>query len=459
MGEKDQPPQGSATNAGKYKKPSNEDERKPYRGRRNNRDRHRSNRQPAMPSTHVPNEKFVGRSDDLKGFTYDVTNNKGGVFYTRTTEEIARYVGEKYTTTGSFIRTAILTLTVPTQVRPSAPIGTGTPAVIDAVDQEIFREEIRMFVKTKAAIESTMKSLYDLIWGQCSESLRSRLRGHNDFATYPTTADSLALLKGIRAKMTGIHNKQYLPHSLHKIMHEFYHLTQGKHLSNQEYYDAFNSMVNTGAESGATIGAHPSGVTAILAALAVDIDFPTQAERAASVETATQRYLAVAFILGADKMRYGTLLEEIENEFLRNKGSSTSAGTYPTTVAKSYDCLCNYKKDPKNLTRLLLGHNAGDDSLNTGVAFVQDSGKANDTSNAHEQSFTTNGGSGGANHLKKVCRRCGTDGHTSIECGSGKDKVDIFRQSQQPNQGVSQLIHAVDWNGVTDTLAKDEAAN
>jgi hypothetical protein len=159
MGEKDQPPQGSATDAGEYKKPSNGDERKPYRGRRNNRDRHRSNRQRATPSTRVPKEKFAGRSEDLKGLTYDVTNNKGGVFYARTTEEIARYVDEKYTTTGSFIQTAILTLTVPTQVRPSVPIGIGTPAVMDAVDQEIFREEIRMFVKTKAAIESTMKSL------------------------------------------------------------------------------------------------------------------------------------------------------------------------------------------------------------------------------------------------------------------------------------------------------------
>jgi hypothetical protein len=202
--------------------------------------------------------------------------------------------------------------------------------------------------------------------------------------------------------MTGFRNKQYLPPSLHKIMHEFYHLTQGKHLSNQEYYNKFNSMVNTAAESGATIGVHPSGVTAILAALAVDIDFLTQAERVASVETATQRYLAVAFILGADKMRYSTLVKEIDNEFLRNKGSCTSAGTYPTTtVAEVYDYLCNYKRDPKNLTRLL-GHNAGGDSLNTGVAFVQDIGKADDTSNAHEQSFTTNGGSGGANHRKKV---------------------------------------------------------
>jgi hypothetical protein len=115
MGEKDQTPQGSATtDAGKYKKPSIEDEQKPYHGRRNNQDRHGSNRKRATPSTHVPKEKCVGRSDGLKGFTYNVTSNKGEVFYTRTTKEIARYVRKIYTTTGSFIRAAILTLTVPT---------------------------------------------------------------------------------------------------------------------------------------------------------------------------------------------------------------------------------------------------------------------------------------------------------------------------------------------------------
>jgi hypothetical protein len=134
-----------------------------------------------------------------------------------------------------------------------------------------------------------MKSLYDLIWGQCSGLLRSRLRGYDDFTTYSTNADSLALLKGIRAKLTGFCNKQYLPHSLHKIMLDFYNLSQSKHLSSQEYYDKLNSMVSTAKESGANIRAHPAGVTAILTALAVDINLPTQAERVASVQTATWR--------------------------------------------------------------------------------------------------------------------------------------------------------------------------
>jgi hypothetical protein len=212
MRENDPPPPGPAADTGGEKKASNDDERKP-RGRRSrqraNKQRHRD--AAAVAPAHIPKDKFVGRSDDLKGFIYDVTNIKGGVVYARTTDEIARYVGEKYTTTGSFIRTAILTLSVPDQPRPTAPTGIGNPPVVDSVDQEIFREEVRMFVKTKAAITSTMKSLYDLIWGQCSDSLRSRLRGNSDFVTYSAAANSLALLMAIRAEMTGFRTKQYLP--------------------------------------------------------------------------------------------------------------------------------------------------------------------------------------------------------------------------------------------------------
>jgi hypothetical protein len=113
-----------------------------------------------------------------------------------------------------------------------------------------------MYVKTEAAIDTAMKSLYDLLWGQCTEPLRSRLRGNEAFAASSTTADSITLLKSIRAEMTGLRHKQYLSHSLHKIMKDFYNPIQGKHRSNQEYYDEFNLHVLTAEESGATIGTH-----------------------------------------------------------------------------------------------------------------------------------------------------------------------------------------------------------
>jgi hypothetical protein len=210
----------------------------------------RPNRQKANMTVHVPKDKFTGRSDDLQGYIYDITTSKGGVAYKRTTEEIARRVGEKYTNVGAYVRTAIMTLNLPAPTRTTVPIATGEPPVIDAVEQEIFKEKIRMYVKTEAAIEVAMKSLYDLIWGQCAESLRSRLRGDDQFTTYSTTADSLSLLKSIRAEMTGLRDKQYLSHALHQIMRDFYSLFQGKHRSNQESYDEFNILVLSAEEKG-----------------------------------------------------------------------------------------------------------------------------------------------------------------------------------------------------------------
>jgi hypothetical protein len=144
----------------------------------------------------------------------------------------------------------------------------------------------------------------------------------------------MALLKAIGAKMTGFRDKQYLPHSLHKMMRNFYSLSQGQHRSNQEYYKEFNSLVKTAQESGASIGVHPVGINEVLSKSAIDPDNPTHIERSTAIKTASERYLAVAFLLGSDKTHYGLLVKEIGNEFLHNKGSSSASGTYPTSVAE-----------------------------------------------------------------------------------------------------------------------------
>jgi hypothetical protein len=143
-----QPPSAGAEGGNDANQSKNDEGKQQHHGRRN---RHRSNRPKwkdgGNSTVHIPKEKFVGCSDDLKGFIYDVVSSKGGMAYMRTTEEIARYVGEKYTTTGSYIRTAILTLNLPAPIRPTAPVAAGEPSVIDSVDQEIFKEKKQMYVK------------------------------------------------------------------------------------------------------------------------------------------------------------------------------------------------------------------------------------------------------------------------------------------------------------------------
>jgi hypothetical protein len=135
----EQAPAAGAADGGGNNKQKGIDDLKRHRGRPNRTRTNKPWKDNNNPqSAIIQKEKFIGRSEDLKVFIYDVVFAKGGVAYTRTTEEIARYVGEKYTTKGSYIRTGILTLVIPAPTRPAAQVATGTPAVVDAVDQEIF---------------------------------------------------------------------------------------------------------------------------------------------------------------------------------------------------------------------------------------------------------------------------------------------------------------------------------
>jgi hypothetical protein len=127
--------------------------------------------------------------------------------------------------------------------------------------------------------------------------------------------------------MTGLRDKQYLSHALHQIMRDFYSLFQGKHHSNQNYYNEFNILVLLAEESGAKFGTHPGAVAEILANVADDPAHPTDAKRTEAIKSATNRYLAVAFLLGADRTRYGTMIAEIQNEYLRNRDSTSTIGT------------------------------------------------------------------------------------------------------------------------------------
>jgi hypothetical protein len=104
----------------------------------------------------------------MEGYVYSVATNKAGLYFTRTTNKIAWYAGEKYSAIKSYIQTVILTMMVQVPAPLTAPGATRTPPTLDAVDQAMFKEEIQQFVKERADIVTTMKAV--LIWGQCSKS-------------------------------------------------------------------------------------------------------------------------------------------------------------------------------------------------------------------------------------------------------------------------------------------------
>ena len=98
---------GAKNDGGDHEKKQGHNHRHPYKGHRNNN----RPKQDKKPEPIVIKEQFTGRNEDLEGYVYSFSTAKGGLQFTRTTNKVARYTGEKYSAIGSYIRTAILTMT------------------------------------------------------------------------------------------------------------------------------------------------------------------------------------------------------------------------------------------------------------------------------------------------------------------------------------------------------------
>jgi hypothetical protein len=63
-------------------------------------------------------------------------------------------------------------------------------------------------------------------------------------------------------------------------------------------------------------------------------------------DTARDKFLGMAYMISVDRYRYGTLLEELENDM--TKGTDN----YPVNVTKAYTLLVNHKIQQRGVTRL-----------------------------------------------------------------------------------------------------------
>ena len=171
------------------------------------------------------------------------------------------------------------------------------------------------------------------------------------------------------------------------------------------YLETFQNLVDVIEHTGGIIGLEPGIMKAF------NIKYGRDANKlltAAEKSVTQDNYLAVAFILGADRNRYGKL---VEDAFLQGRND------YPDTLAGAYNLLSNWRQDPRNQLRA-----AGS---NDGVAFVNsETGNDEEGSEDTEQevSFNTTGKKG--KNAKReprdkstiTCRRCGEKGHWPSEC-------------------------------------------
>jgi hypothetical protein len=154
------------------------------------------------------------------------------------------------------------------------------------------------------------------------------------------------------------------------------------------------------------IGPDPALVKQILARDGNTTATAATDELNAAREGAIEEYLAMAFLMGADRNRYGKLIEDLENAFTQGQDN------YPRTVTGAYASMLTTWKQ-RNIVHVL-------GSASEGVSFANiDGGDSDDENDVEGEISLTNDGKkpakrAGEAHITYF--NCNKMGHYSNEC-------------------------------------------
>ena len=140
----------------------------------------------------------------------------------KTTKEVAEYVGRTYKYGGD-IWLAVENLELSIINKPSDP-----PAGATRTQERIWGKQVDAYVKRSNYLNENIKTLYSLVWGQCTDIMRQNNEALLDFNGMSTEGDGLSLLKAIKYMAFKFHSQKYLPHSMYESMKCFYSMMQGK---------------------------------------------------------------------------------------------------------------------------------------------------------------------------------------------------------------------------------------
>jgi hypothetical protein len=280
-----------------------------------------------------PVSRFEGRCPDLKGFTFDCAEGRHADSYNLSIKELALYVGRIFT------YSADLKWTIEHEKLFVAPKPENIDiAKINATYKRIWEKRVEEYVKRDIRLTENCEKLYSLILGQFTEYMKSKLESLLDYDVFNEAVDVVALIKTIKGLTYQFESQRYHSQALHKAICRFYRFYQTKDMSNAMFLENFQTLVSVVEDYGGTIGTGLKEAKAELIKEGIDVDNASDASKGKAMETAKNRYLAMAMLTAADVARYSHLLEDLDNDY--TKGNDN----YPCTVTEAYNLIINYRQ-------------------------------------------------------------------------------------------------------------------
>ena len=310
---------------------------------------------------------FIGKTKEMNGhvFQLQAEQKKKGQFQD-SLDQLWIYASSMYKKDIVHLKILFTQLGHPTVVKPELT------SEATASEEAIFKEEIRQYIKDKKSLETTLVSLYNVVWGQCSKLLQNKLKANKNYIKFNDTSDVATLLTEIKTLSNKIEENTSIYDSLHEAKVKFYRYQQADDETLAEHMRNFKDLYHSIEYHGGDVFFDKDM-----------IEFEMQEDVKNSVDKATpkeyrmrvmEKAKAVAFIKSASRKTYGKLLNSIREQH------SFKIDVYPKTLADAYEMLSAHtnhgnsnsnkaKKDNKtnNNAGQNGGRNGGGGTSTTGV--------------------------------------------------------------------------------------------
>jgi hypothetical protein len=279
-------------------------------------------------------KKFLGDGNtNLQGKIFEISAKDAVQQFTNTIQVITDYIGQEYMHGGE-IRCMMKHMEHFNFIRPADP-----PANANEYEKESWKKQLNLFWKRWGVYMDNKMKLYSLIWGQASKTTQSKLETHLNFEQCKMEFDSFGLLKIIREFVFKSDDHLYKYKAEDQVKQAYHNLKQTPEMSGQEYFERVMNVVDV--------------IKSLDKMLVDDMDLSNELpDRPARGYTEVQlrearakildKKVAYGILVRADRGRYGKLIEDVENSFLKGNND------YPTTPTEAYNLLVNYRKYNNN---------------------------------------------------------------------------------------------------------------
>lgn len=331
---------------------------------------------------------FKGNTAEMNGHVFQCFNEcDDKKQFTKTVEILGEYIAKNLKYPGDM--TALTKdLTKPVLAMPNSLSEKET----DLLLIEIWKKQVAQYCVRVEYLESNLKTTYAVIYGQCSEPMKAKLKSLDHFDERNRACDCVWILKQIKGITFRFEGQRFAYLSLDDARTSYYAYKQTPDESLAEYLDHFRSRVDVLEHFGGQLGEDPKFLPASIRRSTTD---PKKLAKLSCDYT-----LAVSFLKRADRRRFGPLWSSLENQF------SLGNDQYPTDLTAAYSVLVSYKlPKQRNTPRTELGTAT---ALLDGMTFAQ-------------ATNTTVPGSDGVTHERVTCYRCENKGHYADRCPTESD--------------------------------------